>query len=334
MFLAAEPELTIDDLRAMLGSEAVTTVVRANEIYVDLTNTGTISFRRDSDSRTIDVPANSTSISHLADMLNVPGKFLSRQDSGLQELILRELIARRNEELRVAYVPDQGISSFHGLNDLVITNLQVVSTAGKIFPGDAEIVNLYATPDLFTFEVVASDVMPEARLGDPQIDDITKAGLRFELESKGAPRVMPFQYRPVCTNGMVTRKDAHALDARGQSVDEVLDELERQAQLAFARVEHEVQAFYDLRNVPVENPERVLARVANEHGLSSLMRVRLIERAAELESPTMFDVIGLITNAANDPRVKPAMRHRLQTVGGAVAVDSHSRCGHCSSRLN
>ena len=48
----------------------------------------------------------------------------------------------------------------------------------------------------------------------------------------------------------------------------------------------------------------------------------------------MFDVVNLVTNAANDPRVKPALRSQLMGIGGAVVTDTHSRCGHCASALN
>lgn len=335
MFLAPAPEQTLGDLRDLVDLPVVTTVVRPNEIVVDLERDNVVRFTRVGDGQPVEVPANETSLAHLANLLDVPGKFLERQDRDLKQLILTELLRRETGEKRIAYAPDQGISAFHGLNDLVITPTQVISAASSVFPDDAPVNYTRFTPDGFEFEVLASDEMREGRLGDPQVGDITKAGLRFELDTKHnlAPSVTPFQYRLVCTNGMTTRRADHKIDARGMSVEQVLHELERQAQLAFARVEHEVAAFYEMRNVAVDNPERVIARIAREQGMSDRVRIRLIERAAEIENPSMFDVVNLVTNAANDPRVKPNLRSQLMGIGGAVVTDTHSRCGHCASVL-
>lgn len=336
MFLAPAPEQTLGDLRSLVDLPIVQTVVRPNEIVVDLVRDNIVRFVRTSDSQPVEVPANETTMVHLANMLDVPSKFLERQDRDLQQLIITELLSRETGEKRVAYAPDQGISAFHGINDLVITPTHVLSAASTVFPDNAPVSYTRFTPDAFEFEVIASDEMREGRLGDPQVGDITKAGLRFELDMKHnlAPSVTPFQYRLVCTNGMTTRRADHKIDARGMSVDQVMHELERQAQLAFARVEHDVQAFYELRNVAVENPKRVIARIAREQGMSDRVRIRLIERAAEIESPSMFDVINLVTNAANAPRVKPNLRSQLMGIGGAVVTDTHSRCGHCASVLD
>lgn len=336
MFLAPAPEQTLGDLRQLVDQPVVTTVTRPAEIVVDLTRDNVIRFPRVSDSQTVEVPANATSLAHLANLLDVPSKFIERQDRQLQELLFGELIRRQTGEKRVAYAPGQGLSAFHGVNDLVITPTQVLSAASKVFPDNAPVGYARFTPDLFEFEVMANDQMREGNLGDPAVGDITKAGLRFDLDMKhnASPSVTPFQYRLVCTNGMTSRRNDFKIDARGMSVEQVLHELERQAQQAFARVEHEVAAFYELRNIPVTNPERVIARVAREQGMSDRMRLRIIERAAEIEQPTMFDVINLVTNAANDPSVKPLLRSQLIGIGGAMVSDHHARCGHCQSALD
>jgi hypothetical protein len=48
----------------------------------------------------------------------------------------------------------------------------------------------------------------------------------------------------------------------------------------------------------------------------------------------MFDLVNLVTNAANEPGVSPRLRSQLQRVGGTVVTQHHARCGHCQSRLN
>ena len=335
MFLRPAPTQTLGDLRQLVDQPVVTTVVRPSEIAVDLRRDNVVRFPRVSDNQIVEVPANSTTITHLANLLDVPSKFLERQDREFQEIILQGLIQRQTGEKRVAYAPGQGITAFHGLTDLVITPTHIVSAASKVFPDNAPINFANITPDVFEIEVLAPLDSPEGRLG--AVGDLTAAGLRFDLDMKHgtSPKVAPFQYRLVCTNGQLSRQADHAIDARGMTVEQVLNELERQAQLAFSKVEHDVQAFYELRNVPVENPERVLARVAREHGLSDRVRIRLIERAAEIEgTPTMFDIVNLVTNSANADTVKPALRRQLIGIGGSMVSDHHARCNHCQSSLD
>lgn len=336
MFLAPEPTQTLGDLRQLVDQPIITVTTRPGEIVVDLLRDNIVRFTPVEGNTPVEVPANSTTITHLANLLDVPSKFIDRQDRELQQLIFTEMLRRQTGEKRVAYVPDQGISAFHGMTELVITPTQVLSAASKVFSDNAPVASARFTPDLFEFEIMADSSMREGNLGDPAVGDITRAGLRFDLDMKHgtSPSVTPFQYRLLCTNGMTSRRNDFKIDARGMTVDQVLHELESQAQQAFARVEHEVAAFYELRNVPTPNPERVIARLAREQGMSDRMRLRILERAAEIENPTMFDVVNLVTNAANDPSVKPLLRSQLMGFGGAMVSDHHARCNHCASALD
>ena len=333
MFLRPEPTQTLGDLRQLVDQPVITAVTQPRGIVVDLVGNNTIRFPVEGN-QLVEVPANSTSMTHLSNLLDVPSKFIDRQDRELQQMILTELIRRQSGEKRVDYAPGQGISAFHGMTELVITPTQMVAAASTVFADNSPINYANVTPDVFEFEVLAPFDSPEGRLG--AVGDLTAAGLRFDLDMKHgtSPKVSPFQYRLVCTNGQISRQADHAIDARGMNVEQVLRALERQAQLAFAKVEHEVEAFYALRDVPVDNPERLIARIAREHGLSDRMRIRLIERAAEIETPSMFDVVNLVTNAANEDTIKPALRRQLIGVGGAMVSDHHARCNHCQSALD
>lgn len=344
MFLQDAPTQTLGQLRDDLAVDMVTTVTRPHEIELDLTDRNIIRFPRN-DGQAIEVPATDVGLSHLATLLDVPGKFLSRNDRAFQEIVLRELIARQpaSAEYRVKYREDSGIGAFHGLTQLAIEPWEVVRVAQQILPNDAPITSWRVTPDDFFFEVIAPETTPQGRLGDPSITpeyqrgDITAAGLRFGLDMKHslAPNVTPFQYRLVCTNGLQVASNGLQVDARGRTTEQVLHELERQSQQAFERVFHEVEAFYRLREERVANPERTITRIAAEQGLSDRVRIQLIERAPELgDSPTMFDVVNLVTNAANAPGVQPRLRAQLQRAGGAIVSDHHARCGLCQSSLN
>jgi hypothetical protein len=343
LFLDESPKSTLGELRDLVHVDTVQTVTRPHDIVVDLTGAKTVRFPRVGGAD-VEVPLNSTGEAHLANLLDIPSKFIERQDAALRQVIFQEMIARQpaTAEMRVKYAPDAGLGQFIGLNAVAIEPHQLVHVAQQVLPAHSPITKFNISGDLFEFEVVAPEDHPAGRLGDPTITteyqkgDLTSAGLRFGVDMKHnlAPTVTPFQYRLVCTNGMQMSEDGLKVDARGMSVEQVLHELERQAQQAFAAVEHQVEAFYRMREERVDNPERTLARLAGENGISDRTRLRLVERAAAIDNPTMFDLVNLVTNAANEPGVSPRLRSQLQRVGGTVVTQHHARCGHCQSRLN
>jgi hypothetical protein len=57
---------------------------------------------------------------------------------------------------------------------------------------------------------------------------------------------------------------------------------------------------------------------------------------AEGEAATMFHLINLITNEANNPAIasRPTSRRALEAAGGTVVAEHADRCTHCAQRLN
>ncbi len=112
------------------------------------------------------------------------------------------------------------------------------------------------------------------------------------------------------------------------------------AQRAFAQVEEDISHFYELRDQPVSNPERTLARVAREQKLSERLRIRSIDTLASAVTEedgelSMFDVINHVTNLANAEGVKRGVRLELERFGGSALRSAHDeRCRICASRLN
>lgn len=171
--------------------------------------------------------------------------------------------------------------------------------------------------------------------------DLTRGGIRVGMDSKHnlAPWVQPYQYRLACTNGMETMDAGLRVDARGSSVEEVLAEFEAAADRAFRRVEDEIAAFYEMRNQRVANPERTLIRMAQERGLPDRTVVTLAERVPSMigedGSASMFDLVNLLTNQANDPRIRnrAGARRTLEQVGGSFVTEHKERCSHCQHAL-
>jgi hypothetical protein len=151
--------------------------------------------------------------------------------------------------------------------------------------------------------------------------------------------VEKYTYRLFCTNGMSMPDATLKIDARGETVEDVINQLEEMAQRAFGEVEGDIAAFYDLRNVAVDNPEREIRRIVREAKLPDRTLREMIDRVESddlPDDPSMFDIINVVTNMANNPliRNKTGARRALETVGGNIVVDHAARCGHCRSRLN
>ncbi len=207
---------------------------------------------------------------------------------------------------------------------------------------DSEITRLVDSKDEFSFDVRVPETHDRGLGGDApsgpgQVGDITAGGVTVKIDRKRSlsPAVQPYLYRLVCTNGMVAVDPGLKMDARGQSVDEVLAEFEALAEQAFSRVEDQISAFYDLRNTRVDNPERTLIAIAREQNipdrsLAGMMRLAASEEMGD--NPSMFDLLNLVTNFANSAQ-NPGGRFRLEAAAGAVIDDHAARCGHCQSRL-
>jgi hypothetical protein len=151
--------------------------------------------------------------------------------------------------------------------------------------------------------------------------------------------VQPYAQRLVCTNGMVSTDPSLKVDGRGKDVSEMLAHLEAQAQRAFARMEHEIDAFYDLRNQRVVDSSQTLLRLAREQGLPERIVFALIERMPVLVDDTqdvsMFDLVNVITNHANAPELigKAKPQRALEAVGGQIILSHAERCPRCHSAL-
>lgn len=362
LHLRPDTNATLADLRESLSSDGMETLeVPSQEIRLALTeDTPTIAVGNR------EVPANTRSVVALGNWLGVPESFLKRihKDAGpdLSQHLLSSLLQRTSGSAAAITLNDLGISDVRDPGQRPVPVIRIVNTAVRVLGDErSPVQRLVDEPGEFSFDVhvpfdakrgVVGDGqkvdIPEGLRGRSytshlpanrrQVGDVTAGGLRFGYDRKRnlAPWVQPWMMRLVCTNGMETADQGLRVDARGASVDDVLAELEAAAERAFSRVENQIKHFYDLRNTPVENPERVLRRIGRERGIPDRSLNRLLDLAptdALPDSPTMFDLINLVTNLANDPSVRrDGGRLLLERAGGAEVAEHVARCAHCDSR--
>jgi hypothetical protein len=340
MFLREAPTETLADVREKVSDHTESIQRPAGDLNVVLTGDAPrIEFR---DSEQVIPMRDGDSLTALGNWLDVTNKFLHRIDVEMQEQMINHLLRKDPSAAGNFIYSNGGLQIVRNPNQKYFAPERVLERVGNVLPAEAPVVEWRKTTDDFAVDVIVPEGFDRGIGGDPAVGDITRGGIRVGLDLKHglAPTVQPFSYRLICTNGMETADLGLKVDARGASVEEVLAEFEAIADRAFRRVEADISAFYDLRSERVDNPERTVARIGAERGLPARTIAELVERTPsildEQGNATMFDVVNLITNAANDPRIRRRINSRraLEQAGGSTVTGHAARCGHCQSALN
>lgn len=339
MFLRETTGQTVADVATLLDTHANTWQGSTGEIEVRLTEEQPVIAFGPAHAPKTEVPATSEGLKPLANFLDIPEKFLLRLPADERQFILERQLRRAGADLALSY-GDVGIIEVLKPGQRRIPAVAFAEIAGRVVSEDAPVIQWLNTGDDLRLDVVVRDGANQGIGGDPQVDDITKGGIRIGQDRKHnlAPFAQPFLYRLFCTNGMETRDEGLKFSIQGKTVEDVLIELEAAAQRAFGQVDEKIAAYYDLRNQRVENPERTLLTLGEEQGLPNRTVAALARRIpAEVEGDevTMFDLVNIITNAANDPAIgsRTAVRRQLETVGGNLTNEHALRCTHCQHKL-
>jgi hypothetical protein len=285
----------------------------------------------------------STGTAVLAHFVGIPIKFYERLQPDEQQFILDSRIQHADEEnITVGYREgDDGVIEVLKENQQRVPASEIVQVASRAIDPQATVVDYWSRPDSFRLDVVVPEGFDRGVGGDPQVGDITRGGVRLGQDRKNnlAPWVQPYLYRLVCTNGMEVPDAGLRVDARNNDVPTLLRLLEGEVVRAFRRVEHDIEAFYDLRSRPLPaDMSGHMRRIAQENGLPARRALQLqgmLPSITEDGAPTEFDLVNLLTNQANDPSLlsQEGPRRQLQTIGGRLVNDHSVRCTACQQRL-
>lgn len=191
-----------------------------------------------------------------------------------------------------------------------------------------------------TVEVESNDDIPDRTRGDRQIGDITRGGVRVlssPTEVK-APSVVPYFYRLWCTNGCSSPVDEGAISLRGNTVEEVLQEMSDTMSRIRGELDDKLDAFAEMaaRRVP-GSPTRFARQIGSEYGIPARVMTRVLDRIEQLpeDGTTLYDVQQVFTSVANGDLPYRTMM-RLQALGGDMALDTEHvlhRCNTCERPL-
>jgi hypothetical protein len=287
-----------------------------------------------------ETPLTTRTLSLVGEYLDIPAPWMRREDTDVIATVINMKAERTPTAEFLVRVDEEGIIDVREPNAKTFESRDIVEVAAKVLGDDAPVIDFRSDAMGVGLDVAVKDGAARGIGGDPKVGDLTKAGLRFgrNVRQNLVPWVQPYMYRLACTNGMEVMMSGLKVEGRGNSVDDVLTELEAMAELAFSRVEADIAHFYDMRNEKVAQPERTLLRTAGEAKVSDRIRMQLMETLPtiipESGQVTMFDIVNLVTNVANAPHLNNfGSRRVLQRLGGSMVTTHVERCGTCASRL-
>jgi hypothetical protein len=302
------------------------------------------------------VPATKTGVAALANFLQVPPKFLERIEADEQQFIMEHRISRADERDLTINFREGGVLDVLKAGQRRIPAESIVETAMKVMPEDSIVIQAWSEPDDFRMDVIVPDGYTDFIGGDKtavvenylgtgksKVGDLTKGGLRFGQDRKKnlAPWVQTLLWRLACTNGMEIPNIGLKVDARGDSVEEILSMLEASAKIGYDMIGAEIESFYNMRNERInKDVTGVLRRVAQDAGLPDRTVGQLEDHLPAIESateePSMFDLVNTITNLANHESLenRRGPRRQLQLAGGRMIGAHTERCNLCHRSLS
>jgi hypothetical protein len=296
-----------------------------------------------------EVTATKAGLASFATFFDIPPKFFGRLDPDQQQFLLSSQINRADSEVTVQY-SDGGIYDIRKAGETRVRPQRLIDAALTTFPAESPVVDHWLDQNELRVDVIFPEGFERGTGGDPQvpgtpgIGDITRGGIRIGQDRKinSAPWIQPYLYRLVCTNGMEIPDQGLRVSATGATEREIEMLFEAEIARAVDRLEADIHSFYDLRNTPLGNdPTGALRRAAQEQNLPLRTIGRLEDLVPALADDTngreitMFDVVNLMTNQANDPSIglRSSTRRNLQRGGGNLVNDHAERCSNCHSRL-
>lgn len=305
--------------------------VDVDRIQVDLTNTNpVIQFGEH------EAPSTDMGMESLLRYLGMPVKYVMDAPADEQEFMINHRVHRADESRAVFEFTSDGISFIRDSKKFFADPGEMAERIGKKMPLESPVRDYWLTPEELRLDVYMPLDDTRYSGGDRAVGDITKGGIRLTQNRKQnlMPQVNGYLQRLACTNGMEITDNAFRIEGRRGDLDETFGvEFESMVMAAFSQIDGAIEAFYDMRNQRVEDDRTgTLRRIALDAGLSSLVAGRLEDQVAQLDNPTMFDFVNLITNQANRvPRAGAA--RTLQRAGGGLLEDHAARCSQCHHKL-
>lgn len=213
-----------------------------------------------------------------------------------------------------------------------VSPLATLDVAAKVLP-KAEAVSFKRSAGRVFLELVTN----EQKAPPKKVGDVTRAGVEFSIGRQGytdwSVELSAYLYTLRCTNGMISA-DTERFIVRGQSEGEVIKQFGDMLKRVYeSSVNQMLPRFIHTDDIRINDPANVVNQMANQNGLPNRLKNVVINRIPELgQNPTLYEVIGLITNTANQFD-RPRASRQMRMFGGFVNKTHDHRCPNCQSSL-
>lgn len=288
-------------------------------------------------------PLDEVNLKSLAKHLGLNSVYLGKCPGPLKATNLNFWLAAGEYTDVALHIAHGGIQSFYNPDTLVVPVEEVVRIAARVFDADDDVVDFRRSADMFKLDITSPrfevNVPGNGMLDRPtygsNVGDITEAGLRFlaYADPKKPPRVSAFMNRLVCTNGMEVSEESDVVNIKGQSVHEVIAEMESAARSAMAMLPVHLENLADSARILV--PGSTLAFI-RQVGHENNVPERIISKALDLAAGnserawSLYDVVQLFTSIANG-LITNTSTMKLQRLGGMMVTEGERMVARCSS---
>lgn len=283
----------------------------------------------------------------LAQYLGVSKTYLAKCPPDLKSHNLNYWLSRRGNAAAVIEATDDHWVTIHKPGLMILPLARVADVITATMEPSYEVVQLIRNDTMFHVDVITPhhvEVEPDDRIEDRRregrsVGDITHGGVRIlsnptEVE---APRVTTYLHRLWCTNGSTSPESEGTIRLKGNTVDDVMLEMEAACRRVMGDLDDKLAAYARLaRTWPPGTPTGFAYQLGREYGLPQRLMDRIMERVSVLpDGASLYDIQQVFTELANGS-VNYRLMTRLQRLAGDLAFDTEHvthRCGTCERLL-
>lgn len=228
-----------------------------------------------------------------------------------------------------------------GLNLIPVKD--VGAMVERLFKPEDQINQYLRSEDTFHLDIssdrYAVDIPnPNRVFGRPEVGDITRAGIRFQMvpNKVKAPSVGRYFHRLWCTNGCCTPINQGKVSITGLTVPEIIASMEEAAERLLSSMDDALDTYAKTAEMEVPgHPVSFAEQVGHDANLPRGVMHRVLEHVRQLPAnASVYDVNQAFTAVGNETSY--ATRNRLQTLGGSLALNAPrmiERCTQCERLL-
>ena len=274
----------------------------------------------------------------IAKYLKIPPKYLANCSPEFKATTLSYWCDVYSEADTVFETVNQSIVSVHSPESLSIPVKQVGKLIGRVFSPDDDVTfhqdDTRLHVDIVTNRHQVEVLNPGGMPNRPAVGDITRGGVRiltYPHQGK-APSVLDYLERLICTNGMTRTEQSGQISIKGQTLDEVLLEMEAAAHAVLGGLDEKLEKYAATAATRVPGtPLGFAYQLGRESNFPSAVMHRVVALVNQLPpDASVYDVNQAFTTVANYD-LPYSTRMRLQALGGTLAFNADQVCSRCDT---